>query len=252
MINMADNNNAQSWLQVYLQAHGCHITKQDDLYAAKLTRRLDEQLMNRPFYWKYMDAIDDKGEASTIYFHRNKSVNDDKYLHTDHQLLVRIFHELKQSQQFIVGYEQIKTTTQQILHPYFFMNTIIRYEGKHVKEEIHSVGINLINGRIVTQMMDQLNEISISEMITPLCYIVRPIISLQRAYHLIDDTFDEYIQQISHEWAIHTFDEQMKYKQLLSSHTLPSYLKQILKPKITFKTISGGIIYLHPHSCQTQ
>lgn len=248
---MADHNHALLWLQVYLQAHGCHLTKQDDLYAAKLTRTLDEQLMNRPFYWKYMDTIGNQGEPNTIYFHRNKTVNDDKYIHTDHQLLVRIFHELKQSQQFIVGYEQIKTTTQQVLHPYFFINTIIRYEGKHVKEEIHSVGINLINGRIVRQMMDQLNELSISEMITPLCYIVTPIISLQRAYHLIDDAFDEYIQQISHQWAIDTFDEQMKYKQLFSDNTLPSYFKQIFQPKITFKTISSGILYLHPQSCQT-
>lgn len=250
VIKMGHEETIINWLQIYFEQHHCQIKQHGKQYQIHLTRKLDEQLMNRPFYWRYMDMTGNEGEPSTITYHFNEEQLDENYMHLGHPLLMKITSEISEAHQYFTGFEQIHTNKQVVLHPYFFMNIIIRFVGKHVREEMMSIGINLINGTIMTQFMESIADLTLEQTISPYCYTVRPIISMQRATDKIHDVIYKYIEQLPHQWAIDSLQEialanrQANNKEQVSSNL--KEIEQILSPNITFNIMSGGTIYIRP------
>lgn len=238
------------WLQIYFTQHGCQVKQQDKLHQIVLTRKLDEQLMNRPFYWKYMDMTGNEGIPSTISYHFNDNEMNENYMHFGHPLRMKILAHISETQQYYTGFEQIDTSRQVMLHPFFFMNLMIRFEGKHVREEMMSIGINLINGTIIPQFMERLMHVPLEHTISPFCYTVKPIISMQRAADNIHEAVYKHIEQLPHQWAIDSYREivladlQANKVQPLNSNL--KQIEQILSPTISFNIISGGTIYIRP------
>ncbi|ENH97452.1 hypothetical protein J416_05548 [Gracilibacillus halophilus YIM-C55.5] len=58
------------FLKDFFEHQECHVSISDQhALSVQLTRELDEALMNRPFYWHYMDKIGRKGDPMTLEFY---------------------------------------------------------------------------------------------------------------------------------------------------------------------------------------
>ena len=61
------------FLHDFFQMHDCDILESNDgLLSVQLTRELDEALMNRPFYWHYMDKMNQAGEPYSLHLDVNE------------------------------------------------------------------------------------------------------------------------------------------------------------------------------------
>ena len=69
-----------------------------------------------------------------------------------------------------------------MLQPWLIVNTLVRYKGKQSKEEMISIGLNLINGVMILDMMEQLNGIALDQSISDQCFTISPLIKIESGY----------------------------------------------------------------------
>lgn len=256
--------NLRQFLISYFTANHCHIIEQTDhLLKVKLTEEMDRAIMNRPFYWQYIKAIGQQGEPLelTLYIDQINQANDQKqdmhsdYIHFGSPKLHTIFEELNQSAQFVRLFEEVNTTKNTMLYPWLVMNIRVAYEGKQKKEELFSVGLQLINGTIVLNMMEQLNKISLHQQISNYCYTISPLIKLESGYNRIQTKVKNIIQNRSYQWADDSLEALNEEIQLINHFYSDEKdenkkMKEIqeandrYKPKVTIKPFSGGLFYL--------
>ena len=56
MVSMTIEN-LHNFLINYFEASQCEVNSEDETLDVKLTEEMDEQLMNRPFYWHYVKKL---------------------------------------------------------------------------------------------------------------------------------------------------------------------------------------------------
>src|SRR5690625_2602234 len=170
--------NLTQFLTTYFSANHCKIiNKNDHKLTVQLTEEMDKAIMNRPFYWQYVKATGQKGEPMTLTFKTNYNVSDEEgeLIHFGSMRLHTIFNELKQSARFVKMFETVTTTNQTMLVPWLIINTIVSFEGKQKKEELFSIGLQLINGTIMLDMMEFLKKKRLHEQISNYCYTISPL-----------------------------------------------------------------------------
>src|SRR5699024_5116235 len=80
-----------------------------------------------------------------------------------------------------------------MMHPMHFINYCDRNEGKQIKEILLSIGIHLIKGTIVHDMMENLQQIELDEVISNHCYTISPIIKPSSGINRIEKYIDDFI-----------------------------------------------------------
>ncbi len=239
-----------------------------------LTEQLDRILMNRPFYWEYIKKIGQQGEPATLTFISDPALReeDGEWIHFGSPRLHQIFRSQLQEGKFTYLYENVE---KQPLKPWLVMNIQINYKGKQNKNEILSIGLQLINGAIVIPFMEKIKNIpafSCSTMISDYCFTISPIIKIPSGYKRIEQYVLNYLDNIDTKWAEETYEFYMKEKEILD-HFYHSYLKNIedneekseitaryekeledlenrLLPKMETEVINGGIFYLGENTDQ--
>ena len=252
--------NLEQFLHTYFMTHQCHIVHAEDgRLSVQLTEDLDKVLMNRPFYWHYMEQTGQKGEPATLTLITDPEQKDSsgEWIHFGSPRLHQMMNHLKQNQHNVKLFQHIEGQGDHVaLHPWLVINIKIQYQGKHNKEEFYSIGINLITGVMATNMLEKLNQLTLKMSIADYCYTISPMIKIKSAFKRIERLLDQYVEQQSHEWAIesletleeeiqlvnHFFtdqkDEDLKAKEIAE-------LKNRYTPKIKYKVINGGLIYLN-------
>src|SRR5690625_5833110 len=99
------------FLHRFFELHECEVQESNDgLLSVQLTRELDEALMNRPFYWHYMDKLNQQGEPSTLQLDINKKQKDSKreWIHFGSHRWSKFFNLLiiKQKKPFCIKEEK--------------------------------------------------------------------------------------------------------------------------------------------------
>lgn len=252
------NVNIEKLLTTFFKEKSCDVTKESKgIITVQLTEEMDKKLMNRPFYWQYVQSTGNKGVPMKLTFitEREKNKETGEWIHFGSPRLHQIINEIKRSGKYTQLFQQINTKQTMMLFPWLVLNIKISYQGQLLQEEVFSIGLQLINGSIYFNMMEQLRKIELSSTIANYCYTISPIIKLQSGFLRIEQLIDQYIQSKKHQWAIDSLqsmyeeidmvnhfykeedDKPFKNKEIAN-------IKKRLSPKIIYEVINGGIFYL--------
>jgi len=192
----------EQFLKDFFIANHCDvIQKKTGKLTVQLTVDMDKALMNRPFYWQYVEATGNVGQPQKLTFNMdpNEMTSEGEWIHFGSPRLEKIYNHLRKTGKFIHLFEELQVSKNTMLHPWLLTNYCIMYEGKQKKEELFSIGLNLINGTFVFEMMDYLKDINLAPSISDRCYTVSPLIKISSGYQRIENYIHEYVMNQQHE-----------------------------------------------------
>ncbi|MUK87142.1 hypothetical protein GMD78_01850 [Ornithinibacillus sp. L9] len=255
-------SNLNSFLEDYFTAHHCKILNNENgLLQIQLTEEMDKALMNRPFYWHYIKKMGHPGDPMQLTLRTNPTHPDPKgeKIHFGSPRLQQILNHLKNNERFTKLFQRVQATTNTALHPWLVTNIKISYIGKQKKDELFSLGLNLVNGVMKSEMMEQLNQIDLQAAISDYCYTISPLIKVESGFNRIKTVLDDYLQNQEHHWATESLKELKKEIELLKHFyhdqteqeevRIQKEIEEITDryhPKIEVSVINGGIFYLKP------
>ncbi|SHN12160.1 YqhG family protein [Gracilibacillus kekensis] len=258
--------NLHSFLHQYFTVHDCKvITENDTEMTIQLTRDLDQVLMNRPFYWHYMDKIGRQGEPLSLELDTNteKKDNNKEWIHYGSPRLQQIFQHIKQQARYTMLYEEKDSLNKSALLPWLVTNLKVQYAGSQKKEDIYSIGLQLINGSIVSNMMNQIESIALQRVMSDYSYTISPIIRPISGFNRIFQFVEDQLLDQNWQWAIESekllqeelklveyfFDKQEDNQDILNKEK--ERLHERLQPKIIIEIINAGLFYLKEETTQS-
>lgn len=250
--------NIESFLVDFFSAHDCSVNKADKDLTIQLTKEMDQAIMNRPFYWHFMKQTKQEGVPLTLYLTTDSEEpkKDYEVIHFGSPRLQQIFSYLQQNYKFTRLYEQIDVKKSTPLYPWMVVNLQVDYKGQFQKSNIYSIGLNLMNGQMLTNMMSILEKLKLDEEIPHFCYGISPLIKEMSGFKRVEDTVIRFIQNEEHAWAEASINEMKKeitqlrdYFHEMDKHDHSFLEQEILaiqkrfEPKIKLKYINAGIVY---------
>lgn len=251
--------NLNQFLQDYFQNHKCDIIENNDgVLKIQLTEEMDQALMNRPFYWHYIKKMGQKGDPMSLTLITNPDKQEEKgdWIHFGSPRLQQIIRHLKDKERFTKLFQKVITNKNTPLYPWLVINLKLSYRGKHKKDEVISIGLQLVNGNMRLKMMDYLDEIPLQMKISDYCYTISPLIRLQSGYKRIESVITTYIENQTHEWAevsLKTLRDEIstlqhfyegRTEELEQMNKEIEEIKERYSPVISHQVINGGIFYL--------
>ena len=250
--------NLHDFLQKYFLLHQCEImTDQEGILSVQLNEQMDKALMNRPFYWHYMKSSGQTGEPASLTFITDpaKREHQGEWIHFGSPRLQQVFNHLKTANNHIKLFQKVEAQQNTPLYPWLLINLKISYKGKYNKDELFSIGLNLINGMMKTNMMEILQDIPLNQTISDFCYPISPLIKVQSGFLRITAVIEDYLKNQTHDWAeesIYTLNEEIQmvqhfYDRSIEEDQLAKEMSDLEKrytPTISYSIINGGLIYL--------
>ncbi|MDL4841563.1 YqhG family protein [Aquibacillus rhizosphaerae] len=254
--------NLHDFLTDYFTANECEVIENHNgKLQIQLNDTMDELLMNRPFYWQYVKKLGYPGEPMKMSLITNPDRREEEgeWIHFGSPRLHQIFYTLTTQGKFARLFEQIETGQRTALVPWLIINMEISYTGKHKKDEIISMGLQLINGAMKIDMMNHLEQVRLQSSIADFSYTMTPMIRLKSGYQRIINYFEDYLQHKDHSWAEESWNHLQEEKKLLEhfyhnttddeayENRFEQEVKDIeslFKPTIHLSVINGGLFYL--------
>lgn len=245
----------------FFASNDCEIIENSQGHiVVQLTVDLDKQLMNRPFYWHYLEKTGGKPNPMKLTFitDHKKAPADCKgeTIHFGSPRLHQIFKATKSMASHIRLYEQVQHNQKTALQPWLVLHTKVSYRCDRKKERFLSLGLNLINGVVINQFQKKLSKKRLTPKIPDYCFTLSPLIKPNSGLKRIENMITEMIKSDDHTWAIEAEMRWKKDLQLLDhfyedlEEKPESYLVEKIaleeqyKPSIKVDIINGGLFYL--------
>ncbi len=256
-----------NFLERYFTANESPILENSQGYLhVQLSIDLDKLLMNRPFYWHYLEKTGGTPNPMqmTLITDPDKCGDDKKgeQIHFGSPRLHQIFQSVQQLGAYIRLFEQVtvnKRINSTSLHPWLCLNAKVSYQCDRKKDKLLSLGLNLITGEIKSQFHDLLLTKSLTPKIPDFCFTLSPLITPKSGLARLENTIRSMIAEDDHQWAedaqhrwekdlrlLENFYEEMEEKP--ESYFLEiEALRDQYEPRITINIINGGLFYLNSH-----
>lgn len=251
--------NLHNFLINYFEASQCEVNSEDETLDVKLTEEMDEQLMNRPFYWHYVKKLNQTGQPMELKLTTNfsKATKERDYIYFSTDRFKKIAQDSLAKGKFTKLYQKTNTKSQTPLYPWFVVNIKLSFLGNTHSEQIKSFGIHLINGTIIDQAFDWLSKKQWDIAIPDFCYSISPMINLDNGFKRIETYLINQLQNQEHQWANQSFrllTEEIKlldyFREKNPTMTDQHYdqeranLESIYHPKMKIDVINGGLFYI--------
>lgn len=253
-----------SYLNRFFTATGCEIEENTASYlTVQLTIDMDKALMNRPFYWHYVEktgGIPAPKKLTLITNYQNAQDIAGEAIHFGSPRLHQIFTKTRELGGFIRLYENVTATLQQNipLMPWIGLNMNISYICDRKKDSFRSIGLNLINGALMEDFHSNLEKIknNLVAKIPDYCFTLSPLIKPVSGIKRVEQYILNDIYQDDHTWAEQAKERWKSDLQLLDYfyegiddkperyYTEKDALQDQYEPKIEVSIINGGIFYL--------
>lgn len=255
-----------NYLLQYFQANNCKIVENNpNKMTVQLTIDLDKQLMNRPFYWHYIEKTDRVPEPAVLKlitnFHKAnlKNRSNGEIISFGSPRLQQIFNSVQQQGAFIRLYEQQNYLTQTPLYPWLCLNVKVSYQCDLKKDVFYSFGLQLVNGKFVTDFYNYLCTVSLTPKIPDYSFTISPLIMPESGLKRIQNKLTTIIKEQDNSWAqaarqrwekdlqlLNNFYEGGENKNLKEASYLneKNSLQKQYEPKIIVSIVNGGLFYL--------
>ncbi|MGG1557124.1 YqhG family protein [Geobacillus thermoleovorans] len=255
------------FVERYFAANGCtFVEASDDYLTVQLTAEMDKELMNRSFYWHYIERTGGVPQPMRLTLITRASERTDKLkgerLHFGAPRLHQLFRSAQKRGSFIRLYEEPSAPLDgnAALHPWLGMNVTISYECDRKKDEIVSLGLHLISGTIVESFHERMRERRLTPKIPDYCFTISPLIKPRSGIGRLEQYIRSRIAADDHAWAdearrrwaddLALLDEFYKdcEEKPECYYIEKEALEKQYKPRITVSVINGGLFYLLPRS----
>lgn len=254
------------FLTRYLTLKGCTILEQTSSHiTVRLSEEADREIMNRPYYWLYVDRTGVPAEPITItfYFDPATTFADNRraeLVHLGSPRLHYIFQSCHKQGQFIRLYEQTepRPNVKRPLTPWLCLNYTISFVCDQKRELFYPLGFNLINGEIIAPFDEYLQTYRLTPKIPDYSFTLTPIFSLGSAVMRIETHLSDYLRQMDHSWAraakkrleeeralIRSFFENDENKKEILAKRIQELDEY--EPRIEVAPINVGLFYLATH-----
>lgn len=252
-----------NFLTRYFISNGCEIIESSAGHlVVQLTIELDKQLMNRPFYWHYVEKTGGNPNPMrlTLITDHKKAPEgiQGETIHFGSPRLHQIFYSTKRMASNIRMFEQVQHGHGQniALHPWLVLNTKVSYICDRKKDLFLSLGLNLINGMVIDQIQKKLFAKKLTPKIPDYCFTLSPLIKPQSGLKRIENIIVQLIESDDHTWAEEAEVRWKKDQELLDhfyedlEEKPESYLvektalEEQYKPRIKVDIVNGGLFYL--------
>lgn len=254
-----------TYVRQFFKENNCPILYENDhLLQVQLTIDMDKRIMNRPFYWKYLESINGEPNPAklTLITNKNRLVGavDGEVLHFGSPRLNQIFQATKEQGSFVQMYETVNAQSEvkTILTPWLGVNYKITYSSDRTKEKLYSLGINLMNGQVIDGFQETIQQRELGTSISPYTFHLPYTIKPTRAIERLDLVVDNLIQQDDHTWV-----EEAKKRLRRDLNVLDYFYNEVdEKPEcyerekkaieeqyetiIKIDIVNGGLFYLLP------
>lgn len=251
-----------NFLLQYFQANDCPILENKPGYiTVQLTIKLDKELMNRPFYWHYLEKTGGIPNPMKLTLITNHHAAPDhlkgESIHFGSPRLHQIFASTKNLAKYIRLYENHQQGKQQTpLLPWLCMNVKISYQCDRKRDQFRSIGLQLIHGALVENFHDRLLQIPLTPKIPDYSFTISPLIKPKSGIVRIEKYLKSLIMEDDHTWAK---EAKQRWKQDLrlldhfyediegeneNYETEKQALQEQYEPKIKISFINGGLFYL--------
>lgn len=226
----------------YLDATQCSILEKSPYhFKVKLSPAADRELTNRPYYWSFVDRLNETPETMsfifitdhekyTTYMESNPPAQQPpsqedisferayglaprpllavpkEHLHFGSGRLEQLFQSTQLNGSYVNMYEEPNTRA---LHPYssraytawLGINYAIEFCSDRKREEIHSLGISLVTGHCVENFQKHLEQKKLSPRIPPNVHIAKNGISYFKAMSIGEQIIEKKLKSYNYGWA---------------------------------------------------
>ncbi|MEH7306862.1 YqhG family protein [Neobacillus drentensis] len=252
-----------NFLLNYFQANDCPIVENGPGYLiVQLTVELDKELMNRPFYWHYLEKTGGIPNPMKLTFITNQDAAPEnikgEIIHFGSPRLHQIFESAKKLASYMRLYENhLHQNKQTPLMPWLCMNVKISYQCDRKRDIFKSIGLQLINGTMVEDFHDRLLKIPLTPKIPDYSFTLSPLVRHQSGISRIETYLSSVIEKDDHSWAdearkrweqdlrlLNHFYEDVEEEENENYETEKQALKEQYEPKISISFINAGLFYL--------
>ncbi|WLD92037.1 YqhG family protein [Alkalihalobacillus sp. AL-G] len=255
-------NDIHNFLDQYFTANECEILERgEDLLHVRLSIELDKLLMNRPFYWHYLEKTGGTPNPMDLKLRTQQSeesAKDGEFIHFGSPRLHQIFESCQQLAPYIRLFEQVEQKPGAFipLIPWLGLNIKVSYQCDRKKDYLYSIGLNLINGQMKEQFQTSLDSFSLTPKIPDYCYTMSPLIKPVSGIKRVEKYLDNLIEQDDPQWAVDARKRWQEDDDLLEHfyqeveekpevyYVEKRALKELYEPKVCVKVINGGMFYL--------
>lgn len=251
-----------NFMEMFFQANGCELLENALGYlTVQLTVDLDKELMNRPFYWHYLEKTGGIPNPMKLTFITNQQAAPESVKGENVYFGSPRLHQIFQSTKKLAGYIRLYENHEHKNHqtpllPWLCMNIIISYQCDRKRDLFKSIGLQLINGQLVEDFHDHLLRISMTPKIPDYSFTLSPLIMPKSGMARIENYVKSIIEKEDHQWANEANNRWEKDLTLLNhfyendEDRNESYeiekkaLQEQYEPKINITFINGGLFYL--------
>ena len=251
------------FLERFFIANGCTITdKSSGHMTVQLTVEVDKQIMNRPFYWHWLEKTGGEPNPMKITLITNEdeapSDIEGEFIHFGSPRLFQIFQAVQKNGKFIRLYEKIRSDGAHIsLEPWLGMNVTISYQSDMKKDKLLSLGLHLISGQLTESFQEQMEARELSSQISDYCYTMSPLIKPESGIKRLERYIEQAARSEPLDWAEASLKRWNNDLSLLNQfyedteekpeeyEIEKKALQTLYEPKIDIKVQNGGLFYLH-------
>lgn len=251
------------FLTYFFIANGADILVNHDAYIrVQLTVELDKQLMNRPFYWHYLEKTGGEPNPTVLTLitdpeHTPEEVKGE-IIHFGSPRLHQIFQATKKMAGYIRLYENapIRMGQQIALHPWLSTNIKVSFVCDRKRDILFSLGLHLLTGTIVENFHDKMFNYSLTPVIPDFSFTLSPLIMPKSGVSRLDRYVRLQLEKEDHEWAeraIQKWDKDLTLLQHFYEGTEDKQenyelektaLQEQYEPHIQISIMNGGMFYL--------
>ena len=246
----------------YFQANDCKIIENTAGHlTVQLTIELDKELMNRPFYWHYLEKTGGVPNPMKLTFITNQESAPENIkgetIYFGSPRLHQIFESSKNLASYIRLYQNHSQLKQQTpLLPWLCLNVKISYQCDRKRDIFKSIGLQLINGQMVEDFHQRLQQVQLTPKIPDYSFTLSPLVRPKSGMSRIEAYLKSVIDNDDHTWAedarkrwdqdlrlLHHFYEDVE-EENENYETEKRALQEQYEPKIKISFINGGLFYL--------
>ncbi|WP_183040889.1 YqhG family protein [Salipaludibacillus neizhouensis] len=253
------------FLSDFFQENRCSIQPlSSTAFEVQLSNEIDKEIMNRPFYWHYIEKMNGQPSPFKLKIETDSSkMNDDKkteFIHYGSPRLRQLFSLAIQKGKFGRFYEQVQPELQSVpLKPWLCLNGFINYHSHLKKNRFFSIGLSLITGEMLNDFHDLVQNWKIDSQLPHYTFTLSPLVKESSGIERIQHYLVSSVEKETHHWADEAITkmnvdlkllEQFYTSETSSNETYEKEKQTIseqFQPYVTLSIENGAMFYLNSH-----
>lgn len=203
-----DKEQVRQYVFRYFLATGSHVLETGPgLLRVKLSETADKDLTNRPLYWAFVERSGMAPETMTMtfIFDREQTPADveGEELRFGSPRLLQIFSSAAKHGRWTRLYEEPEAAVRKPVSavPWLGVNCNVQYICDRKRDEIHSLGVNLLTGQLEERFMARLKDRPLSPRLPPRVHVAPAVLSLAQAVNIIQNRITAHVRAQDERWV---------------------------------------------------